>query len=316
MSKQLLVLLVLPMVHLLAGPPVDGLAGLEARADEVVRLHLNSATLRAAAHAIPQDSSEDASFFQALSGVSDLQVITLSFHGEGMPSQEDIDVVRSSTVPAGWSRFLSTRSSEQEEMVNGYAGPGALAIIVAESGEITAVHIDGILSSAAIPLLSHRFGLPAIGSGDPQPGFAARGDHAPAATVHPERLDFKRMVRDIEAQTGTHHLRIPGMGLISPIARIASGGQAKALDVAVFENAPASFVDAVDRAIPEGWSRMVEVREGKEATDIYVGAVDQDMPLLMATWDGDGVLVTVKANLKDLCKSPLAWGNTDHDSEQ
>jgi hypothetical protein len=316
MRKHLLVLLVVPLAHLFAGPPADGMADLEARADEVVHLHLNSATLRAAARAIPQDTSEDASFFQALSGVSDLQVISLSFHGEGMPAQEDIDVVRSSTVPAGWSRFLNTKSSDPEDLVNGYAGPGGLAIIVAEPDEITAVHIDGILSSGAIPLLSHRFGLPALGSGDPPTGFATRGDLAPAATVHAEKLDFKRMVRDIEAQTGAHHLRIPGMGLVSPIARIASGGQARALDVAVFENAPASFVDAVDRAIPEGWSRMVEVRQGKEATDIYVGAVDQDMPLLIATWDGDGVLVTVKANLKDLCKSPLAWGNTDHDSEQ
>jgi len=320
MSKQLLVFLVVPLVHLLAGPPADGLADLEARADEVVHVHLNSATLQAAARAIPQDasmdSSDDARFFRALSGVSDFQVISLSFHGEGMPPQGDVDAVRSSTVPAGWSRFLSTKSSDPEETVTGYTGLGGLAIIVAEPDEITAVHVDGILSGDAIPLLSHRFGLPAIGSGDPSTGFAVRGDHATTATAHPEKLDFKRMVRDIEAQTGAHHLRLPGMGLVSPIARIASGGQAKALDVAVFENAPASFVDAANRAIPEGWSRIVEVREGKEATDIYVGAVDQDMPLLIATWDGDGVLVTVKANLNDLCKSPFAWGNTDHDSEQ
>jgi uncharacterized protein YbdZ (MbtH family) len=316
MCKHLLVFLAFPLAHLFASPPADGLADLEARADEVVHLHLNSATLQAAARAFPQDASQDASFFQALSGVSDLQVISLSFHGEGMPAQEDIDAVRSVAVPAGWTRFLSTKSSDPQEMVNGYAGPSGLAIIVAEPDEITAVHIDGILSSGAIPLLSHRFGLPAIGSGDSQPGFAARGDHAPAANVHAEKLDFKRMVHEIEAQEGIHHVRIPGMGLISPIARIASGGQAKALDVAVFENAPAGFVDAVDRTIPEGWSRMVEVHEGKEATDIYIGAVDQDMPLLIATWDGDGVLVTVKANLKDLCKSPLAWGNTDHDTEQ
>jgi hypothetical protein len=36
------------------------------------------------------------------------------------------------------------------------------------------------------------------------------------------------------------------------------------------------------------------------------------MPLLIATWDGDGVLVTVKASLKDLCKSPLAWADAGH----
>ena len=75
----------------------------------------------------------------------------------------------------------------------------------------------------------------------------------------------------------------------------------------------ANFVDAADRAIPEGWSRFVEVRGGEDATNIYIGAVDRDMPLLIATWDGDGVLVTVKASLKDLSKAPMAWAHShDH----
>jgi hypothetical protein len=313
MRKTLLLFLLAPAALVFAAPAPDDLADLEARADEVVRIDLNSTTLRALSRAVPNDAGEDARFYQALSGASEVKVVTLEFRGEGMPEKEDVDAVRASLVPAGWTQFLSSRSREPDEMVNGYAGPGGLAIVVAEPDEITAVHIDGVFPGSAVPLLSNRFGLPDIGSG--APASAKRGDPPTAVTEHPEKLDFKRMVHEIEAKEGIHHLRIPGMGLISPVARIASGGRAKALDVAVFEGAPATFVDAVDHAVPEGWSRMVEVHDGKESTNIYVGAVDQDMPLLIATWDGDGVLVTVKASLKDFCKAPLSWANEGHHSE-
>jgi hypothetical protein len=318
MTKKPQLLLLVPVALALAGSRTDELADLEARADEVVHVTMNSATLQALSRAVPADAGEDAEFFRALAGVSQIKVVSLEFHGEGMPPQEDVDIVRASVIPAGWTRFLSSRSAEPEEMVAGYAGPGGLAIVSAERDEITAVQIDGVLSGGAIPLLGRRFGLPAIASGGAPPaGFATRGEHATtAATVHPERLDFKRMVRDIEAREGIHHMRIPLMGLVKPAAYVASGGRAKALDLAVFEDAPAGFVNAADRALPEGWSRMVEVREGKEATNIYVGPVDRDMSLLIATWDGDGVLVTVKASLKDFCKSPLAWAHSGRDSEQ
>ncbi|MGA2185393.1 MAG: hypothetical protein ABSH47_20420 [Bryobacteraceae bacterium] len=305
-------LLLTPFAMAIAAAPSDDLADLEGRADEVVRVNMNSATLWALSQAIPDDAGEDARFFQALSGVSEIKVVSLSFHGGGMPPQEDVDAVRARAIPDGWTRFLRSHSTDPEEMVAGYAGPGGLAIITAEPGEITTVHIDGVFSSSAVPLLSHRFGLPAIGSGEAQPALTTRAEHAAAATMHPEKLDFKRMVRDIEAQEGIHHLRIPLLGLVTPVARMASGGRLRALDLAVFEDAPRTFVDAADRVIPEGWSRFIEVRDGKESTNIYVGAVDQNMPLLIATWDGDGVLVTVKASLKDLCKSPLAWADAGH----
>lgn len=316
MMKHLLLLPLVPFVVALAAPPSDDLAELEARADEVVHINMNPALLRALSRAIPnKDTGDDARFFQALAGASAIQVVTLEFRGEGTPAQEDVDVVRASTVPAGWTRFLSSHSRDPEETVAGYAGPGGLAIVTAERDEITAVHIEGVFPGGAVPLLSHRFGLPAIGSGDVHGGFATRGEHSDVATAHPDKLDFKRMVHEIEAHEGIHHLRIPLMGLITPAAWVASGGRAKAVDLAVFEGVPASFMDAADRAVPAGWSRMVEVRDGKEATNIYVGAVDEDMPLLIATWDGDGVLVTVRASLKDLCKSPLAWGETGRRSQ-
>jgi hypothetical protein len=303
------VLLALPLAWA-GAPPSDGLADLEGRADEVVHVNLNSATLQALSRMAATDTGEDAQLFQALAGVSGIKVVSLEFHGEGMPPREDLDAVRASVVPDGWTRFLSTHSTEPEESVDGYAGADGMAIVTAERGQIAAVQIDGVFSAGAIPLLSHRFGLPAMVAKDAPRAFAIRGGPVAAAAVHPEKLDFKRMVREIERQENIHHLRIPLMGLVKPAAFMASGGRAGALDLAVFENAPAGFVDAAGRVVPEGWSRFVEVRDGKGSTNIYVGAVEQRMPLLIAAWDGDGVLLTVKVSLKDLCKSPMAWAES------
>jgi len=311
-TKNLALLLMIPAALVVAGAPVsDELADLESRADEVVRINLNAATLQALSRMAPEDASEDGRFFHALAGVSQIQVVSLEFHGEGMPPAEDVNTVRAGVIPAQWTRFLSTRSPD--ETVAGYAGPAGLAILCVERDQITAVQIDGVFSASALPLLGHRFGLPAISGSNQEAGFATRGAPMHVATEHVEKLDFRKLVHEIEEREGIHHLRIPMMGLIKPAAYMASGGRAKAVDFAVFEHAPASFVDAADRAMPGGWSRFVEVRGGEDATNVYIGAVDRDMPLLIATWDGDGVLVTVKASLKDLSKAPMAWAHShDH----
>ena len=308
-------LLVVLLGLAVAGTPPNPLADLEARADEVVRVNLPASVLRALSQATPEDPDE-ARFLKALAGVSGIKVVVYQFADHEMPDPDDVNAVRSAMIPADWSRFLTSRSKDPDELVQGYSGPGGLALIVAEEGEITAVHIDGMISGNALPMLSHRFGLPVLGA--PDTGTAASAESASVHTVHAETLSFSRLVRDVEAETGVHHMHVPLMGVAmkvaSPIAYAASGGRAKAVNVAIFEGAPPGFTDAVDKVLPEGWSRFVEVREQDERTNIYVGEVDRWMPLLIATRDNeDGVLVTVKASLKDLFKSPLNWAHHDHD---
>jgi hypothetical protein len=296
------------------------LADLEARADEVVRVNLTAPVLRALSQATPEDA-EEARFLKALAGVSGIRVVVYEFAGREMPDSDDVNAVRAAMIPADWPRFLTSRSKDPDELVHGYAGPGGLALIVAEAGEITAVHIDGMISGSALPVLSHRFGLPALGAADTGPtdkGIPAAAESAPVRTVHAEALSFGRLVHDLEAESGVQHMHVPLMGaamkVASPIAYVASGGRAKAINVAIFEGAPPSFTDDVDKVLPEGWSRLVEVREPDESTNIYVGEVGRWMPMLIATRDSDdGVLVTVKASLKDLFKSPLDW--THHNDE-
>jgi len=304
-------------LSLAAGTSPNPLADLEARADEVVRLNLPAPVLRALSQATPEDADE-ARFLKALAGVSGIRVIVYGFADRDMPDPEDVDAVRSAIVPADWPRFLTSRSKDPDELVQGYAGPGGLALVVAEAGEITAVHIDGMISGSALPALSRRFGLPVLGAADT--GMAASAESAPVHTIHADSLSFGRLVRNVEQETGVRHMHFPLMGVAmkvaSPIAYAASGGRAKAIDFAIFEGAPPRFTDAVDKVMPEGWSRFVEVREQDERTNIYLGEIDRWMPMLIATRDNeDGVLVTVKASLKDLFKAPLDWAHHDRDHD-
>jgi len=248
--------------------------------------------------------------FRALSGVAQIRVISIEFHGGGMPAKEDIDAMRESVQSPGWSQFLRSRSKDPDEIVEGYAGTDGLALVVAEAGELTTVQIRGSLAPGELPLLGHHFGLPGL-AGDPR-AYSPGPPATPSTALHPEKLNFKQMAKEIEKDDGIHRLHIPLMGLVKPIAFAASGGQASALDLAVFEGAPPTFIDSVERRVPPGWSRMVEVREQKERTNIYVGEVNKRMALLISTWDGDGVLVTVKARLGDLSKSPLLWAQHNH----
>ncbi len=292
----------------------DRLSDLENRADEVAIVTLDASTLQGLLQAVRTDDPEEARMLRALAGVKAIRVRSLEFHGGGMPDPEDIRAEREAVVTAGWSQFLSSRSKDPEESVEGYAGPEGLAIVVAEPGELTTVHIEGLLAPGSLPLLGHHFGLPGL-QVDPS-AYASGALPPPGSAARPAKLDFKKIVHEIEEQDGIHRLHIPLFGLVKPVAYVASGGRARALDMAIFEDAPPAFIDSVARRVPAGWSRMVEVREHDERTNIFVGEVNKSMALLIATWDGDGVMLTVKASLQDLAKDPLAWAQHDqHDGD-
>jgi hypothetical protein len=90
----------------------------------------------------------------------------------------------------------------------------------------------------------------------------------------------------------------------------------RALNLAIFENAPEGFVTAVAPSVPRGWSPFVEAREGNEITRIWLGETGASMHMLIATQDAsDGVLLTTKLRIADLDKDPFRWGQKGRDKE-
>ncbi len=288
---------------------------LEKKADEVAIVTVNSNTLHALLHLVSDEKGEDAELAHALANISDISVRSLSFHDHRMPSEEEITSVRARVIPAGWPRFLSSRSKDPDEVVEGYLGPEGMALLTWQPGEVTSVRIRGSVPAASVPALGRHFGIPALRQGmviEP-PGGKPSAFALPPAGPPPAKLNFNALVRDVESREGIQHMHIPLFGLIRPVAFMASSGTVRALDMAIFEDAPSDFARAVEQSIPFGWSKLVEVRQHGESTGVYVGDVGSSIHLIIANRDGsEGVLLTTKVNVRQLCQNPSVWARGQH----
>ena len=138
---------------------------LEQRADEVAIVTVNSSTLQALLRACSDNDDDTREALRVLAGVTEINVRSLSFHEGKMPSDDEIGRLRTRLVPAGWPKFLSSRSKEPNETVEGYWGPAGMALLTWEPGEITYVQIKGFISPKDVPALGHRFGIPEMRQG-------------------------------------------------------------------------------------------------------------------------------------------------------
>ena len=80
--------------------------------------------------------------------------------------------------------------------------------------------------------------------------------------------------------------------------------------LAIFKNAPDGFGETVERVLPEGWSRLVEVRSKGSLVSVFVGEVGVRLHLLVATGDNEGgVLVTTRVKASALDQEPRLWAH-------
>lgn len=288
------------------------LSNLEKRADEVVTVTLDGPTLRALEPIIRRSEPEDAELFQLLRNVDSVAVRAFTFRDGSAPSDQEIELVRSQLVPAGWSKFLATQKREPAERVEGWAGAGGLALIVTEPGELTGVRVDGPFPASQAPALGRHFGLPSIERQKLELPPDAISPGCRAGTRHAEKLNFGRLVRELETR-GVQKQHIPMLWMASPAAFIASGGKARGTHLAIFENSPQGFVDVVEQSLPEGWTRLVDVREHNQQTTIFLGEVGSRLHLLIATGDsGDNVLLTTKIKASAIDQEPTLWVSVGH----
>ena len=93
------------------------------------------------------------------------------FDRENAYTADDVENIRKQLSAPGWSKFISSESKRDRELVEIYSwqegGTSAgLAILVAEPMELTIVNIVGPIDLSKLPLLQGQFGIPNIaGSG-------------------------------------------------------------------------------------------------------------------------------------------------------
>jgi uncharacterized protein DUF4252 len=151
----LLALLALTPRDLAAQGPklqLDHLNRLADAASETVDVTVDPATLQTAGFLSGHDVN-DAKIKALIEGIKGIYIKSFEFTAAGAYSEQDIETVRKQLAAPGWSRMVSVR--EKDELTEIYfwregGQNGGLAVLSAESKELTIVNIVGRVDLAAL----------------------------------------------------------------------------------------------------------------------------------------------------------------------
>ena len=164
----LALLLVAPGTAFAQGAKLElsGLDRLASLADDVVNLDIPSGML-AMAGAFLKGDGDQAAAKQLLSALKGIYIRSFEFDRENAYTADDVDSIRKQLSAPGWSKFISSESKRDRELVEIYSwqegGVSAgLAILVAEPMELTIINIVGPIDLSKLSMLGGQFGIPRI----------------------------------------------------------------------------------------------------------------------------------------------------------
>jgi hypothetical protein len=164
----LALLLIAPGTAFAQGAKLElkGLDRLAALADETVNLDIPAGMLGFAGNMLKGDGDQAAAK-ALLSALKGIYIRSFEFDRDNMYTADDVDRIRKQLSGPGWTKFISTESKRDRELVEIYSWQeggvsGGLAILVAEPMELTIVNIVGPFDLAKLPLLQGQFGIPRI----------------------------------------------------------------------------------------------------------------------------------------------------------
>ena len=145
---------------------LKGLDRLAKLADETVNLDIPSGMLGFAGAFLKGDGDQAAAK-QLLSALKGIYIRSFEFDRENAYSTDDVENIRKQLSAPGWSKFISSESKRDRELVEIYSwqeggASTGLAILVAEPTELTIINIVGPIDLSKLPLLQGQFGIPRI----------------------------------------------------------------------------------------------------------------------------------------------------------
>ena len=145
---------------------LSSLDRLKALADESVNLDIPAGMLSIAG-AFLKGNGDQAAAKELLSALKGIYIRTFEFDRENAYTADDVERIRKQLSAPGWSKFVSSESKRDHELVEIYSWQeggvsGGLAILVAEPMELTVVNIVGPFDLTKLPLLQGQFGIPRI----------------------------------------------------------------------------------------------------------------------------------------------------------
>lgn len=148
---------------------IDFLNKLEARASETVDVTVEGPLLQVAKKFLQSGDadSDEKKVAEMIDGLKGIYVKSYEFEKSGEFSEADIEQIRQQLRAPSWTKMVNVRSKKEGESVDVYTlmqgeNIGGMAIIVAESKELTVVNIVGSIDMAKLAELSGRMGVPAL----------------------------------------------------------------------------------------------------------------------------------------------------------
>ena len=164
----LALLLIAPSTAFAQGAKLElkGLDRLAKLADDAVNLDLPAGML-AFAGGFLKGEGDQAAAKQLLSALKGIYIRSFEFDRENAYTPDDVDNIRKQLSAPGWSKFISSESKRDRELVEIYSWQeggtsGGLAILVAEPTELTIINIVGPIDLSKLSLLGGQFGIPRL----------------------------------------------------------------------------------------------------------------------------------------------------------
>jgi len=164
----LTLLLIAPGAAFAQGAKLElkGLDRLAKLADEAVNLDIPSGMLAFAGSFLKEDKDQAAAK-QLLSNLKGIYIRSFEFDRENIYTADDVENIRKQLSAPGWSKFISSESKRDRELVEIYSwqeggASAGLAILVAEPTELTIINIVGPIDLSKLPLLQGQFGIPKL----------------------------------------------------------------------------------------------------------------------------------------------------------
>lgn len=146
---------------------IDQLDKLSDKAIEVVEVTLDERLLKAATRFLSQDNPTEAKVKEIVSGLKGVYVRSFEFEKPGEYSLNDLDSIRAQLRHPGWQKIVSVtnrREGENIEVFLRYQGENiaGLAIVAAESKQLTVVNIIGPIDLEKLRQLEGQLGIPKL----------------------------------------------------------------------------------------------------------------------------------------------------------
>jgi hypothetical protein len=146
----------------------DNLAGLEAKARDVVEVNVGGKLLELAKRVTAKVNDPDAQKVgDAIAGLKAVYVRVYNFEKENEYNVEDVDEIRAQLNAPGWERLANVRSKRNNQKVDVFTMftgnvMSGVAVVVSDAKSVALVNVIGPIDIEALVELSGKMNIPKI----------------------------------------------------------------------------------------------------------------------------------------------------------